>query len=256
MKVVVLGGSAAGGNTGAGCAGFLLTDGATNLVIDLGPGTLLELRKHVDFRSIDAIVISHYHLDHILDIGALRYLGKYNPDPIQRKIPLWIPPETRERFSAWTAALGSSDEPEFLEAVFEIAEYEPSDGLTIGSFSIAFGPTVHSVPAWAMRVSSRSGGDLGYTADTGPSANLTEFLRGVTLLVSEATEPEGSPQPASERHHMTAGEAAQLATNSQARTLIIAHRWEEIGLDQGALEARAKFDGPVMVARPGLSVFI
>ena len=89
MNVVVLGGSAAGGTTGAGCAGYLLIEGETRLVVDLGPGTLLELRKHVDFRAIDGIVNSHYHLDHILDVGALRYLGKYHTEPIkQRKIPL------------------------------------------------------------------------------------------------------------------------------------------------------------------------
>ena len=65
MKLTVLGGSAAGGNTGIGCSGLLVQEADTSLVIDLGPGTLLELRKHVDYRVISAIIISHYHLDHI-----------------------------------------------------------------------------------------------------------------------------------------------------------------------------------------------
>ena len=257
MNVVVLGGSAAGGNTGAGCAGYLLIEGETRLVVDLGPGTLLELRKHVDFRAIDGIVISHYHLDHILDIGALRYLGKYHPEPIkQRKIPLWIPPGTRVRFAIWTDAFGSSDETEFLEAVFNIAEYDPVEVLNVGDLSISFATTVHSVPAWAMRVTGPSGGDFGYTADTGPTADLAGFFRGVRLLASEATEPDTTQEPPHQRNHMTAREAARLAADAQAQALILTHHWEELGLDRAALEAQSVFDGLVMVARPGLSVFI
>ena len=51
MIVTVLGGSAAGPNTGAGCAGFLLQEQSTAVVLDLGPDTIGELRKHVDFRT-------------------------------------------------------------------------------------------------------------------------------------------------------------------------------------------------------------
>ena len=258
MRVVALGGSAAGPNTGAGCAGFLVTEGGTSVVIDLGPGTLLELRKHVDYRSLSAIVVSHYHLDHILDLGALRFLAKYNPVPMDRKIPLYVPPGSCNRFGQWGSVFGDQAENEFLEAVFDIGEYDPSQSYAFGDISICFVRTVHPVPAWALRVAGLGGGDFGYTADTGPGAmlDLADFFRDVTLLTSEATEPP-DPRPWNgARGHLTPAEAGRLATDAGAKTLILTHRWEELGLELGAAEAQTTFAGPVMIARPGLTVFI
>lgn len=256
MKVVVLGGSAAGPNTGAGCSGYLLVEGETALVIDLGPGTLLELRRHMDFRDLSTILVSHYHLDHILDIGAFRYLGKYNPEPIRRKIDLLVPPGTASRFAAWGGIFGDPSEPEFLEAVFSISEYDPAATSRVGPFEVTMAPTVHPVPAHAMRITDSRGIALGYTADTGPTANLEAFFDGVALLISESTEPAGSHSDAKTRGHLTAAEAARLASDANAGGLILAHRWEESGLEAAALEAKAEFSGLVMVARPGLTVYI
>ena len=258
MKLTILGGSAAGPNTGAGCAGFLITEGDTSVVIDLGPGTLLELRKHVDYRALDAIIISHYHLDHVLDLGALRFLAKYNPVPIDRKIPLWVPPGSGARFVQWAAVFGDPSEGDFLEAVFDINEYDPGQSLALGDISIRFARTVHPVPAWAMRVSGPGGRDFGYTADTGPAAmpHLAEFFRDVTLLTSEAAEP-ANPKPWNgPRGHLTPSEAGQLATDAGAKTLMLTHRWEELGLEIGAAEAQSTFAGPVIIARPGLSIYL
>jgi ribonuclease BN (tRNA processing enzyme) len=258
VKVVALGGSAAGPNTGAGCAGFLITEGDTSVVIDLGPGTLLELRNHVDYRALSAIVISHYHLDHILDLAALRFLAKYNPVPMDGKIPLWVPPGSGDRFAQWGTVFGDPSEGDFLEAVFDVNEYDPVQSLPIGVLSISFARTVHPVPAWAMRVSRTDGGDFGYTADTGPAAlpDLVEFFWDIALLTSEATEPpEPTPWNGS-RGHLTPAEAGRLATGAGAKTLMLTHRWEELGLDRGAAEAQTAFAGPVMIAQPGLTVFI
>lgn len=254
MKVVVLGGSAAGPNTGAGCAGFLVSEIDTTIAIDLGPGTLPELRKHIDYRRLDGIVVSHRHLDHILDLGALRYLAMYNPIPMERKIPLWLPPGSATLFSAWGSVF--SDDGAFFEPVFLIAEYDPGTQVRISDLTIQFSRTEHPVPAWAMRVSGAGSGEFGYTADTGPTCDLSEFLRGVSLLASEATEPAGTGRSGDQRGHMTAGEAASLAHRADAKSLLLTHRWEELGLERAAQEAGAVFDGPILSATPGLTVFV
>jgi ribonuclease BN (tRNA processing enzyme) len=72
MQLVVLGGSAASPNAGAGCSGYLVQHGDDNVVLDLGPGTLPELRRHTDYRTLRAVVISHLHPDHTLDLVALQ----------------------------------------------------------------------------------------------------------------------------------------------------------------------------------------
>jgi ribonuclease BN (tRNA processing enzyme) len=256
MELVVLGGSAAGGNTGAGCAGFLVQSVQTTMVLDLGPGTLLELRRHADYRQLDGIVISHLHVDHMLDLLSLRYLLKYNPIKPEKRIPLWMPPNGRELLERLAAALHPDpDEGPFFDTVFEVSDYEPAGELSIGDLTMRFAPTIHYIPCWAIRVSNGSSSeDLIYTADTGPTANLAAFAKGAAVLVAEATLPGSGKLPPDERGHQTAEEAAQLALEADVDVLVLAHTWEEYGFDSYLSDAKSVFAGIVELARPGLKV--
>jgi ribonuclease BN (tRNA processing enzyme) len=254
MIVTVLGGSAAGPNTGAGTAGFLVTHGATSIVLDLGSGTLLELRKHLDFRLVTAVVISHYHLDHMLDLGALRYSLAYNPVPPDRKPALLIPPGSFDRFALWAEAFGHEPGVTFFSEYFDVTEYDPVVGITLPDIDIAMAPTVHEAQGWAMRLKAVDGRSLGYTADTGPAANLAEHFDGVNLLISEATEADSIDDLDPRRGHLRAVEAGQLASAAHAKALMLTHVWEED--DRAAVMALAAtaFDGPIIDARPGTRV--
>lgn len=255
MKLTVLGGSAAGTNTGAGCSGYLVESPSTRIVLDLGPGTLLELRKHADFRRLDGIVISHLHLDHVLDLGALRFALAYNPIAPPRPIPLWMPPGGRrflDRFAATFAESGN--EAAFFSQVFAVDEYDPTRTLDIGDLVLRFMPTVHYVPCWAIRVSHSNGACAGYTADTGPATPLDEFLSGVHVLISEGTLIEPTAEPYETRGHLTAHEAGLLASAVGANTLVLTHLWEELDFAVYERQAGAAFDGRVLRASPGLRV--
>ncbi|HEX5498412.1 MAG TPA: MBL fold metallo-hydrolase, partial [Thermomicrobiales bacterium] len=149
MRLTVLGGSAAGPNTGQGCAGFLVQGNGASIVLDLGPGTLPELRRHADFRTLDAIVISHLHLDHILDLFALRFALAYNPVPPRRKTRLVLPPGGRGWFDRAAELFGGEDASAYFDNVFAIEEFDPGLPLTIGPATLTFAPTVHYVPCWA-----------------------------------------------------------------------------------------------------------
>src|SRR5688572_27843045 len=119
MRLTILGGSAAGPNTGQGCSGLLVETATSRLVIDLGPGTLPELRRHADFRTLTGIVVSHLHLDHVLDLLALRFALAYNPVPPPGPIPLWLPPGGRDFFRRVAEAFADSDAaPAFFSDVF------------------------------------------------------------------------------------------------------------------------------------------
>ena len=257
MKVTVLGGAAAGGNTGQGCSGYLVGTTTTRLVLDLGPGTLLELRRHTDFRTLTGIVISHLHLDHVLDLLALRFALAYNPVKAPARLPLWLPPGGLA-FLARAAAAFEPDAPaDFFASAFDAAEYEPATTLAIGDTRVTFAPTVHYVPCWAIRVQGANGeGDLGYTADTGPASDLDGFLGGVRVLIAEGTwlRPRAAAEPFAERGHLTATEAADLATRVGAETLILTHWWEENGVATYREQAAAGFAGRLEVASPGCAV--
>ena len=254
MELTILGGSAAGPNPGQGCSGYLVDSGTTRVVVDLGPGTFSELRRHVDYRLLDGIVVSHSHLDHFLDILALRYTLAYNPVAAQRRLPLWLPPGGPELLHrlAQTVA-GHPDSGDFL-SVFEVNQYDPDALLTLGALQFQFHPTVHYVPCWAMRISNRVDGDLFYTADTGPAAHLAAAATGSHIILAEGTERETSPEPYESRGHMTPGEAGALALDAGADVLVLTHFWVENDPFLAVREASRVFGAAVQLATPGLRI--
>lgn len=255
-SVTVLGGSAASVGTGQGCSGLLVAGTKTRLVLDLGPNTLLELRKHTDFRALDAIVLSHLHTDHILDIFALRFALAYNPVRPERQTPLWLPPGGLAYFAKAAELFSTDDDTStYFSDHFEMAEFDPDHSLSIGEFTVSFRPTVHYIPCWAIRVQpADDSGDLGYTADTGPAARLEPFFAGSRVLVAEASMLEPGMEDRSRSGHLAAAESAQLALDAGADTLVVVHIFEEREPERFREAAQAVFGERVIVGRPGTVV--
>ncbi len=239
-----------------GCSGYLVKSKSTSIVLDLGPGTLSELRRHLDFRSIDAIVISHWHLDHILDLPLLRHALHYNPVAATRRIPLYLPPGTRNALGRLGAAMSiDPGDDEFFDEAFIVESFRPEAQLHFRDLIVDFSPVDHFVPCWAMRVQAATGEILGYTADTGPMHDLHEFFKGSDLLIAEATDPETRiPEP--ETGHMTGAEAGKLALEAAVRQLMLTHIWEERGWQAPLTAASSIYSGVIHVARPGMSVTV
>lgn len=251
-RVTMLGGSAASPNAGMGCAGLLLQTPRATLLLDFGPGTFPELRRHADFRALSAVIISHMHIDHMLDLLALRHALAYNPAPPPQPVPVWLPPGGKDILDRATAPFDACDEPGRFAATVDVREYDPAQLLHIEDMLVTFAPAVHYIPAWAIRVQTPSGA-IGYTGDTGPAAPLAAFFADVDLLVAEATLLEaGEHDDASTRGSLTAAEAGSLADASCAQSLILTHIWEEHGFDAALKQARTTYAGKLHLARPGL----
>lgn len=252
--VIVLGGASAAPNPGQGCSGYLTQLGDAQIVLDLGPGTLPELRRHTRPEQIDAIVISHLHVDHILDLVALWWGWLYHPEPLPKPIPLYLPPGGSERLRRVLATFGRKDEADrFFTDICAVTEYDPAQTITISDVTIRFAPTVHFIPCWAIRLESDAG-IVAYTADTGPTADLLPLARDADLLISEAMLPPNVADDTPNRGSSTAAEAAQLAHNAGAKRLILTHRWAEDDAVAALAVARRVFEGPIQVAERGLKV--
>jgi ribonuclease BN (tRNA processing enzyme) len=124
----------------------------------------------------------------------------------------------------------------------------------ISDVVVTFTPTVHYIPAWAIRVHVPGAPDLGYTGDTGPATPLTEFFSGVGVLVAEATLLGLGAQSAAERGSLTAAEAGKLADAVGAGTLVMTHMWEELGFAAYCAQAAEVFPGQIEMASPGLII--
>lgn len=248
-SVTILGGAAAGGNPGQGCSGILIRTGSVAFVLDFGPGVLPELKKQIDYRTLDAILITHLHLDHTLDLGALRFALAYSPRPATRRVPLWMPPGGIAFLKKFGSAFEETGEPDdFFDHSFNIAEYNPKLSVTVGDAKIRFFPTVHSRPCWAMRVTIPGAQEFFFTGDAGPDSNLAGPARGCPVIASESGTLDG------EFGHMTPIEAGQLAADAGAETLILTHLWEEYGFETYRERAASVFPGELLLAKPGLTV--
>jgi ribonuclease BN (tRNA processing enzyme) len=253
--LTVLGGSAAGANPGIGCSGYLVDDGETAIIVDLGPGTFPELLRHIDPRTVAGVVISHAHLDHTLDLGIMRFGLKYGPNPATAPVPVWIPESVNQVVAGLSIAFATDESPDrFFEGTLDFCNYDPDSELTIGSLSIRFAPGIHYVPVWAMRITSRHGGTLGYTADTGPAADLLPLLSGTDILLAEATLLEPGNEPYEHRGHLTAREAGNLARVCGSNVLVLTHTWHALGHDNLLREAASVYSRELHIARPGLRV--
>lgn len=255
LTLTCLGGAAAWPNPGQGCSSFLVSTGGTNLLIDCGTNTLLELRKRTRFSEVTAVVISHCHSDHILDLVPYRYGLVYGRERPQGPIPLWLPPGGREVITALGDVLGGKAESTegFWDAAFDVREYDPNAALEVGGMRIQFARTEHAAECYAMRVTSTEGSTLAYSADSGRIGPLLEIAANCDILIAEATLPESDERLPSAGHLMPS-EAGKLAGVSGAGMLVLTHLWSERP-DSDVIEAaRTAYDGPIEIARPGLVV--
>lgn len=258
MKLVTLGGAAAGPNPGQGCSGCYVECSGTRLVLDLGPGTLVELLRHVEAQRLDGVIISHLHVDHVLDLIALCWHLAHSPAPPDSPVRVWLPPGSASfRRHAAAAFAPPGQEETFFASAFELAEYEPDQPLVVGEATIRFAPTVHYVPGWAMRVSPRAGRDLVYTSDTGPAADLAGFARGAAVIVAETmllAPPDEPEHERAARRMSTAADGGRLAADAGADVLVLTHLAPEHPVERYVEQAAARFAGRIEVARPGLVI--
>jgi ribonuclease BN (tRNA processing enzyme) len=258
VKLTVLGGAAACPNPGQGSSSYVLEGRRTRLLLDCGPNTISELRRHVELNEIDAIIISHVHADHTLDLVPYRYGLKYMPGLASRTVDLWAPPDSAKFFERVACAFAMAGEgPEtFFTDVFTVAEYSDETPLEIGEFRIEFFRTNHPVPCWAQRISSPDGLFV-YLADSGPQANLVDIARGADIFVAEGTliDTAGFPDD-DHRLHITAFEAGSIAREAGVKHFVLTHLWSAIGFDRYCAEAKQGFGGDLVIAKPGLVVEI
>lgn len=256
VTLTCLGGAAAWPNPGQGCSSYLVNQRDQTILIDCGPNTLLELRKHTRYSKIGAVFISHMHSDHILDLIPYRYGLVYGPERPSEPIPLYLPPGGIETLEALGTALGSVGEApgDFWTQAFSVEEYDPATGKMIDSIEVEFARTDHAAPCFAMRFRFPDSRTLAYTADTGSIESVLEFARDSDILIAEATSPESAQERGA--GHLKPSEAGRLATLAQAQQLVLTHLWAERPDAEVIAAAVAHYDGTINVAKPGLVISV
>lgn len=256
LRVTTLGGAAAWPNPGQGCSSYLVQSDSTRILLDCGPNTLLELRKHINWTEIDAIVISHCHSDHILDLVPYRYGLVYSSSRRESMLPVWLPPGGEVVLDGIAAALAGGGErfEDFWRSVFRLENYDPDGSVQVGDLRLTFHRTQHFIRCFAIKVEASSGATVLYGADTGAIDPLIDFARDCDLLIAEGTSETNEGVAESERGHITPEDAGRWASESHARSLLMTHLWCERSDSEVIARVRQHYDGPLEVARPGLTI--
>ncbi|MFD1361008.1 MBL fold metallo-hydrolase [Lentibacillus salinarum] len=233
-----------------GCwGGYPAPDGATSaymleqddftLLIDAGSGSLskLQTKKHVV--DLDAVILSHYHHDHVADIGVLQYalLVQSYIHENRDVLPIYGHQEDQYGFKSLTH--------KHTEGI----AYDPTATLEVGPFAITFLKTAHPVPCYGMRITN---GEtvIVYTADTAFKEAWYDFAKDADLLITDCNFYEN--QDGSGAGHMTSKEGAMVAENANAKELIVSHLPQYGDHHDLVKQAEHYFSGRIQLAAEGL----
>jgi ribonuclease BN (tRNA processing enzyme) len=241
VKITVLGKSPAWQDADGACSGYLVRGGARTVLLDCGPGVFAKLRRHVDYAAVDAVVISHLHADHILDLVPFASGLRYGPRAARPK--LYAPPGALEAFAGMSRATFMT--AEHVELAFDITIYDPADTVAIGELAVRFQPVPHYIPANAVEFAA-NGARFTFSADCGPNQELCDFAAGTDLLLIEATLPASEGEG-----HLTPREAGEHGARAGAKRLVLTHFSDELDVDWARAEGAAGFGAPVDAAREG-----
>lgn len=218
MRLTVVGcsGSGPGPDSPASC--YLVEHDGFRLVLDLGNGSIGQLSRYVDPRTVDTVLLSHLHADHCLDACSLMVLHRYQPGPRPGPIPLVGPPGTTQRLLS-AADPGTTS----LSDVFQVTELA-AGSRSLGPFEVRLARMNHPVQTYAVRLTA-AGRSLTYSADTGTSPALVELARDCDLLLCEASFLEPGPAgPANPPNlHLTGRGAAEHAAAAGVGRLLLTH---------------------------------
>ncbi|GAC1444750.1 MAG: MBL fold metallo-hydrolase [Vulcanimicrobiaceae bacterium] len=252
MTVTVVGSSCSIPRPGRACSSYLIETPGTAIVADLGTGALANLLRRRPAESVDAVVISHMHADHFIDVVALRYALKYGDRTNDRRPALYLPPDGDRVLRALVGAFAKESDDDFLGEVFDVRAYDPTRALAIGDATVRFAPTSHYIATFAMRCDA-GGASVTYSADTAPDDVVARLADRTQLFLCEATLSRAGEDDRP-RGHLSAREAARLAHAGGVERLVLTHYPASADVGTLVADAREQFAGPIDVADDGLRI--
>ena len=242
MKVTIIGHWGGYPKVDEASSGYLIEHEGFRLLLDCGSGVLSKLQNFILPEMLNGVILSHYHPDHIADIGVLQHarlirglLGEK-----MECLPIYGHSSNKQEFAKLT----------YKEITKGIA-YNPNEVLKLGPFSISFLQTNHPVACYAMRLEA-GGSSIVYTADTAFKEELITFSHRANLLLCECNFY--GHQDGSQAGHMTSYDGGKLAHAAQVEQLILTHLPHYGDIQQLKVEAATLFKGSITLAHSGLNL--
>jgi ribonuclease BN (tRNA processing enzyme) len=195
------------------------------LLLDCGAGATGRLHDLQSFDSVDAVLISHLHSDHVA--GLYDFLLHTLITGRRRPLTVVSTPGLSAILSSVFAAKGTVVDPSELYDFRLVEELRPE--LTIGPWRVRGVPLDHSIPNLGYHVTSDRV-SLFYTGDTREPSAASQVP--VDYLIHEATFSDRHRSLAQEYGHSTSLGAARAAVAARARRLFLTHVGDLPGTDE------------------------
>jgi ribonuclease Z len=242
-----------------GLPALLLRAGGERILFDCGEGTQQQLLRSVGLPELDAIFITHFHLDHWL--GLLGMVKTFDLRAREKPLTIYGPPGLGQLFTGLRPIIGRTAYP------LSTVDLEPHEEIRFESLLVSPFPVKHRVEAYGYAIveddrpgrfdveaaralgvpdgpdfgrlqrgetvngvrpeqvmgETRSGRRIVISGDTAPCQAVEVFAHDADLLVHEATFMEDERARARETFHSTAKQAAEIARDANVRLLALTH---------------------------------
>ncbi len=239
MELTVLGASGSFPTADECCSGFLVRHQGYTIWMDAGSGTMSALQRFVALEEVNAIVLSHRHLDHAADIHMWLHATYTYPLEI---LPVLAPDGVAETLSGVTAPPRDT-----FFTKLDWRDFDAGGVTELGPFRIEAFEGDHSTPNNVLRLSA-DGKTLCYSGDTAPTDSVIAAARGADLFVCEATwlnEQAG----VMDRVHSTCAEAGEMGRAAGVGRLALTHLWPGNDRERSREQATDTFGAHVELAR-------
>ncbi|TDC15098.1 MBL fold metallo-hydrolase [Streptomyces sp. 8K308] len=246
MKLTVVGCSGSFPSADSACSCYLIEAEGYRLLLDMGNGALGELQKYVGLYDIDAIALSHLHPDHCIDMCGY-FVARYYRHEGGRcdPVPVYGPAGTEHRL---TTAYDDTPSEKSMSEVFDFHTLASGDTFTLGPFTVTAGRVTHPVETYGFRIEHR-GRVFCYSGDSGRCDSLAELATGADLFLCEASFTDGKEDLP--EVHLNGRQAGECALRAGAERLVLTHIPPWTDAQVNLCDAKAVFEGPVELARPG-----
>ena len=245
MRLTVLGaGPAYTDRQGASGACYLVSEGTTHVLLDLGQGSFTRVFEHVAPPDLSAVVVTHLHPDHFIDLVPMRHYLRYEFHP-PRRMRVLGPRALAERLDALHG------EPGFTA---EALDTEPLGVASrrVGALHLEAHLVTHTDESYAVRVAGAAGPGLVYSGDCGRAEDMVPLIRPGDVLLSEVSFGPG-PAPA-DVFHLDGPAVGRVAAATGVGRVLLTHLLMGRDPDATIASVRASYDGPVDLVWPGTRI--
>ncbi len=221
MKIVVLGSGTSVPHRQRSSSGFWVETKEYTLLLDCSASAVHRMaQENLDWANLDAIWISHFHLDHVGGIAAFLFGTKYAPETQKRTKPMKI--FGAKGLRGLLENFDKANDYNLFKQPFplEIIEVEPLDKFDIlPDLQAVALDTPHTDESLAIHLRDANGKTLVYTSDTGFDLALTSFARNVNLLIMECSFVKEKPVET----HLELAEAIHLIRRAVPQRVVLTH---------------------------------